>query len=165
MDILLIILGVILMVAGLAGCILPFLPGPPLCYVALLLQQLKDEAPFTSEFLWIWAGIMIFVTLLEYVIPIYGTKRYGGTKYGVWGCTIGLIFGFWMGPLGIIIGPFLGAFIGELIANNNSERAMRAALGAFAGFLAGTLLKLIACFIMIYYFILTFQQVNIGWSH
>lgn len=163
MDVLWIILGVILMVAGIAGCILPFLPGPPLCYLALLLQQVKEDAPFNEKFLWVWAGITLVVTVLDYVVPIYGTKRYGGSKYGVWGCTIGLIAGLFFGPVGIIIGPFVGALVGELLANSDSEKALKAALGSFVGFLVGILLKLIVCFIMIYYFIQSFWNADIGY--
>ena len=153
MDTLWFIVGTILMLVGILGCILPLLPGPPLCYVALLLQQLRSDTPFTAKFLWIWAGVTVFVTALDYVIPLVGTRKYGGSKYGVWGSTIGLIAGFWMGPLGIIIGPFVGAFIGEMIASNNSEHALRAAWGSFVGFLFGTLLKLIACLVMAWYFV------------
>ena len=153
MDVLWIVLGVLLMLVGLAGCILPFLPGPPLCFLALIIQQLKEVPPFTSKFLWIWAGVAVVITVIDYVVPLYGTKRFGGTKYGIWGCTIGLIAGLWLGPIGIIIGPFLGAFIGEMIANSNSDRAFKAALGSFIGFLFGTLLKLIVCFVMGYYLI------------
>jgi uncharacterized protein len=153
MDILWIVLGALLMIGGLVGSVLPFLPGPPLCYVGLILQQLKEEPPFTANFLWTWAGITVVVIVLEYIIPIYGTKRYGGTKYGMWGCTIGLIAGIWMGPIGIILGPFVGALIGEIIGNANSDHALKAAFGSFIGFLFGTLLKLIACCVMIYYFI------------
>lgn len=156
MDILLLVLGVILMLVGLVGCILPFLPGPPLCFAALLIQQLQSSPPYTSDFLLTWAGITIVVTALDYVIPIYGTKRFGGTKYGVWGSVVGLIGGLWMGPLGLIIGPFIGALAGELIANSKSEHALRAALGSFVGFLLGTLLKLVACFVMGWYFIEAF---------
>jgi uncharacterized protein YqgC (DUF456 family) len=153
MDSLWLILGILLMLAGLAGCILPFLPGPPLCFIALLLQQLRDEPPFSSEFLWLWAGIALVVTLLDYVIPVYGTKKFGGTSYGVWGCTLGLLIGIFLGPLGIIIGPFVGAFIGELLANANSQQALRAAMGSFIGFLFGTLLKLVTCLVMVWYFV------------
>jgi uncharacterized protein len=153
MDVLWIIIGAILMLVGLVGCILPFLPGPPLCFIGLWLQQLKDEKPFTSTFLWIWAGITVVVLILEYIIPAYGTKRYGGSKLGMWGCIIGMVGGFWLGPLGIIIGPFVGALVGELVNNANSENALRAAFGSFVGFLFGTLIKLIACGVMSYYFI------------
>jgi uncharacterized protein len=156
MDTVWLILGVLLMVGGLAGCILPFLPGPPLCYLALLIQQLRAEPPYTSKFLVVWAVVTLLITGLDYVIPIYGTKKFGGSQYGVWGCVIGLIAGLWLGPIGIIIGPFLGAFLGEWIASSNSDQALRAAWGSFLGFLVGTLLKLIACFVMIYYFIAAF---------
>jgi uncharacterized protein YqgC (DUF456 family) len=155
MDVIWITLGIVLMLAGLAGCILPFLPGPPLCFVALLIQQMKNEPPFSSKFLWIWLAVTGLVVALEYIIPVYGTKRYGGTRFGMWGCMIGLIFGFWFGPLGIIIGPFLGALVGELVGNANSDLALRAAFGSFIGFLVSTLLKLIVCFVMTYYFIVS----------
>jgi uncharacterized protein YqgC (DUF456 family) len=156
MDVVLLTVGVLLMIAGIAGCILPFVPGPPLSFLALLIQQLQATRPYTSKFLWIWAGVTLVVTLLDYIIPVYGTRKYGGSRYGVWGCIIGLIFGLWFGPLGIIAGPFIGAFIGELIANNNKDRALRAAMGSFIGFIVGTLLKLIACFVMVFYFIKAF---------
>lgn len=151
MDTLWLVIGIIVMLIGILGCFLPFLPGPPLCYIGLLLQQLRSDPPFTSKFLWMWAGITVVVTVLDYVIPLYGTKRFGGSKYGIWGCTIGLIAGFWFGPFGIIIGPFVGAFIGEIIAKNNSDQALKAAWGSFVGFLFGTLLKLIACLVMAWY--------------
>jgi uncharacterized protein len=153
MDVLWIILGSILMLVGLVGCVLPFLPGPPLCFIGLWIQQLKDEKPFTSNFLWIWAGLTVAVLVLEYVIPAYGTKKFGGSKYGMWGCIIGMVAGFWMGPLGIIIGPFAGALVGELVYNADSQNALRAALGSFVGFLFGTVLKLSACGVMTYYFV------------
>ena len=153
MDVLWMTLGVLLMLAGLAGCILPFLPGPPLCYIALLIQQLQSDPPYSTNFLILWAVITIAITCLDYVIPLYGTKKFGGTRFGIWGCAIGLVAGLWFGPLGLILGPFIGAFIGELLASSNSDQALRAAWGSFVGFLLGTLLKLIACFIMGYYFI------------
>lgn len=156
MDVLWLVLGVILMLAGLAGCILPFLPGPPLCYLALLVQQLQSDPPYATEFLLIWAGVTLVITGLDYVIPLYGTKRFGGTRYGMWGCVIGLIGGLWVPPWGLIVGPFAGAFIGEMMGNANTDHALRAAFGSFVGFLFGTLLKLVACFVMGWYFIEAF---------
>lgn len=156
MDVLWLVLGVILMLVGLAGCILPFLPGPPLCYLALLIQQLQSSPPYSTKFLLVWAGIAVVITGMDYVIPLYGTKRFGGTKYGMWGCVIGLLAGLWLGPLGIIAGPFVGAFVGELVGNSNSDHALRAAFGSFVGFVMGTLLKLVACFVMGWYFIQAF---------
>ena len=149
----LIIIGVILMLVGIAGCVLPLLPGPPLSFLALLIQQLNSPNPFSTKFLLIWGGITLVVTLLDYLIPVYGTKKFGGSKYGVWGCTIGLFIGLFLGPWGIIIGPFIGAFIGEIIANNNSSAALKSAFGSFIGFVFGTLLKLVACFVMGWYLV------------
>jgi len=146
-------MGGLLILGGIIGSIVPFLPGPPLAYVGLLLQQLRSDPPFTVKFLLIWAGITILVSVLDYFIPLYGTKKFGGSKYGMWGCTIGLFAGIFFPPWGIIAGPFLGAFVGEMIASNQSDQALRAALGSFIGFLFGTLLKLIACFMMGWYLI------------
>ena len=146
-----IIVGIILLLAGIVGCVLPFLPGPPLCFLALLVQQFNSEPPFTSRFMWIWAGVTILVVVLEYLIPAYGTKRYGGTRYGVWGCTIGLIAGTLVWPPGNYHWTICGSLRGEILANQDSQTAFRSALGSFVGFLMGTLLKLIVCFVMGWY--------------
>ncbi|HEX5171743.1 MAG TPA: DUF456 domain-containing protein [Cyclobacteriaceae bacterium] len=151
MDAFLLVLGIVIMLGGIAGSILPLLPGPPLSYLALLIQQFRSEAPYSAKFLITWAIITLVVTLLDYMIPMYGTKKFGGSKYGIWGCTIGLIAGMFFSPLGIIIGPFIGAFIGEIIGNQSSDHALKAALGSFLGFVFGTLLKLVACFVMGWY--------------
>jgi uncharacterized protein YqgC (DUF456 family) len=155
MDLVWAVIGGILMLTGIVGCLIPFLPGPPLSFLGLLLLQLRETAPFTSKFLIIWAVIVIAITVLDYLVPVYGTKRFGGTKYGLWGCTIGLIAGFWFGPIGIIAGPFLGALVGEWLGNRNSDQAFKAAIGSFVGFLVGTVLKLIASGVMTYYFIVS----------
>jgi uncharacterized protein YqgC (DUF456 family) len=85
------------------------------------------------------------VYILDYIIPALGTKKFGGSKYGIIGTTVGLVVGLiFLGPFGIIIGPFVGAFIGELIYDNeNSNRAFKAAIGSFIGFLFSTGLKFI----------------------
>ncbi|MEQ1588082.1 MAG: DUF456 domain-containing protein [Cyclobacteriaceae bacterium] len=153
MDIFWIVLGGIFIAAGIIGCFIPILPGPPLAFIGLWIQQIKSQQPFASKFLWIWAGITLIVTVMDYWVPVYSTKKFGGSKYGLWGCTIGLFLGLWMGPFGIIIGPFLGAFIGEILANQNSAHAVHAAVGSFIGFLFSTLLKLVACLVMVWYWI------------
>jgi uncharacterized protein YqgC (DUF456 family) len=153
MDITWIILGILLCVIGVLGSVLPVLPGSPLAFAGLLLQQLRHPKPFTSNFLWIWAGIVVLLIVLDYLVPIWGTKRFGGTKYGAWGCTIGFIAAFWLGPIGVILGPFAGAFIGEMIAGQDSKKSFKAAMGSFVGFLFGSLLKIIACLVMMYFII------------
>lgn len=151
MDIFWLIVAILLMLVGIAGSFLPVLPGPPLSYAALWVMQLRSEPPFTLTFLLIMLGVTLVVTLLDYWVPIYGTKRFGGTKYGIWGCTIGLLAGLFFPPWGIILGPFVGALLGELAGNANADHAFKAALGSFLGFLFGTLLKLITCLVMGYY--------------
>lgn len=153
MDTFLIVLGGLLILGGIIGSVVPFLPGPPLAFVGLLLQQLRSDPPFTLNFLLIWAGITVVVSVLDYVIPLYSTRKFGGSKYGMWGCTIGLIVGIFVPPWGIVLGPFIGAFLGETIASKQSGQALRAAAGSFVGFLFGTLLKLIACFMMGWYLV------------
>ncbi|TXH24580.1 MAG: DUF456 domain-containing protein [Cyclobacteriaceae bacterium] len=155
MEILWFVLGGLLILIGIVGCFLPVLPGPPLAFLGLWIQQLKEPNPFTSKFLWIWFGITVVVTAIDYWAPVYATKKFGGSKAGIWGCMIGLLLGFWMGPFGIIIGPLAGAFIGELMNNQDSSKALRAALGSFVGFLLSTLLKLIACVVMFWYWVVS----------
>ena len=153
MDIILIILAGILMFVGIIGCFLPILPGPPISYGGLLLMQLQSEAPFSTKFMIIWLMITIVVTGLDYVIPAYGTKRYGGSRMGVIGTFVGLIVGLFFSPVGIIVGPLLGALAGEYLVGKESKEAMRAAWGSFMGFLVGTLVKLVASIFMTFYYI------------
>lgn len=150
-----IIIGVLCVIGGLAGSLLPLLPGPPLAFVGLLLQQLREPDPFTARFLWIWAGIVLLSVILDYLIPVWGTKVFGGTRYGVWGTTLGFLLAFWMGPVGVVAGPFIGAFVGEMIGGQSSDKSFRAAWGSFLGFLLGSLLKLVLCGLMLYYLVRT----------
>ena len=153
MDYILIGLGIILMITGLFGCVLPLLPGPPLNYAGLLLLHFTTGFQFSTRFLVIWSIVTIVVYALDYVIPVWGTKKFGGSKRGVWGSMIGLIAGmFFFPPFGIIIGPFVGAVIGELTAGKDSKAALKSGFGSFVGFLTGTILKLIASGMMTWYF-------------
>ncbi len=145
MEWLWIVLAGILILVGLAGCILPVIPGPPISYAGLLLLQVAKDNPFSAETMMIWLTVTIVVTLLDYVVPVWGTRKYGGSRQGVWGSIIGLLAGlFFFPPIGIVIGPFAGAILGEMIAGKNSNDAFRAGFGSFVGLMAGTLLKLIA---------------------
>lgn len=144
------ILGYALCILGIIGCIVPMLPGPWLAYAGILLPMLWGiNIPAWQ----IWGGfaLCIIVTILDYIVPAIGTAKFNGSKYGIWGCTIGTIIGLFFLPIGIIAGPFIGAVIGELYAGKKSDEALRAGLGSFFGFLAGTLIKVIVCFIFIYY--------------
>ncbi len=153
MDLFLIIVAGILIVIGFLGSILPVLPGPPLSYVGLLVLHFTDKVQFSTNFLIYWAIIVILIQVLDAFIPIWGTKKFGGSKQGMWGSTIGILVGMFFGPIGIVFGPFIGAFIGELSANKNNTEALKAAFGAFIGFVVGTVSKLIIAGFMIYYYV------------
>lgn len=148
-----IILGTLLLIAGLVGSFVPFIPGPPLAYGALLLHQFTGNYPYSTQFLLIWAGVTIGVMLLENLIPAWGTQRFGGTRYGIAGCIIGLLTGAVLfPPFGIILGPLVGAFLGEFLAGQTSDQALRSAWGSFMGFLTGVLIKVITVGLMGYFF-------------
>jgi len=153
MDYVLIGLGILLLVSGILGCVLPVIPGPPLNYAALLLLHFTGRYQFSPHFLLVWAVISVVVYALDYVIPAWGTRKFGGSRRGVWGSVIGLVVGlFFFPPFGIIVGSFAGAVIGELTAGKDSVTALKAGFGSFIGILLGTLLKLIASGMMTWYF-------------
>jgi len=154
MDYFLLLMAILCLIMGFIGSILPALPGPPLSWVGLLLFKFSR---FGAEVTWRWiavfAGIVILVTILDYIVPAWGTKKMGGTKAGSWGATIGLIIGIFFSPWGIILGPFLGAFVGELMVGTSGEHSLKAAFGAFIGFLFGVGVKLVACAWITGYFV------------
>lgn len=154
METVIIIIGAILLFLGIIGSILPVLPGPVLGYLGLIVLMFLPDPPFTDTFLINWGIVVLIVTVLDYVVPVWGTKKLGGSRWGINGSIIGLIVGFFfLGPFGLIIGPFLGAYLGELLAGKTTRIAWRSALGSFLGFLAGTFIKLILVLIMVYHFI------------
>lgn len=149
MNTTLIIIAIVLALIGIAGSILPGLPGPPLSWAGLLVLSFTTKGDYTLTFLIITAVTAAVITVLDYIIPSISTKKHGGSKAGVWGCNIGLIIsliGLPFGPtgiLGVIFWPFAGALVGELLSHKPFKEAMRASWGAFLGFLAGTGLKLV----------------------
>jgi uncharacterized protein len=151
-DYILLILGILLLIIGIIGCLVPILPGPPLSFLGLILLHLSRFGHFSYPTLITLGVIAVVVTILDYVVPIWGTKRFGGSKYGIRGATVGLIIGVFFGPLGIIIGPLLGAFIGEMIFKDDINYAFKAGIGSLLGFLMGIGLKLTSSFIITFYF-------------
>lgn len=151
MEYFLLITGFICMLVGIVGSFLPILPGPPISWLGLLLLYLTNGIPLSYWVLGITLFIAIVVGILDYIIPAKGTKKFGGSQYGVWGTNIGLVIGLIAPiPFGFIIGPFVGALVGELIYDNKDhQRAVKAATGSFIGFLASTFIKFVVC--MVYF--------------
>ena len=153
MDYFLLAVAIVLMIAGIAGCLLPVLPGPPLSYLGLVALHFTRFADVSKNLFIILAIVAIVVTVIDYVVPIWGTRRFGGSKYGMRGATVGLIIGLFLGPLGIIIGPFIGAVVGELIFKDDIKYALKAGFGSLLGFLTGVGLKLAASLLITFYFV------------
>jgi uncharacterized protein YqgC (DUF456 family) len=147
MDILLLLIGLVCMILGVLGSFLPVLPGPLMSWIGLLLLYFTDAVAMNYWMLGITFVVTVIITILDFVIPAQGTKRFGGSRYGIWGTNIGLVVGFFSPiPFGIVIGPFIGALIGELIYNSTDHnRAIKAATGSFLGFLASAFIQFVIC--------------------
>jgi len=164
MEIAVIVIGVILIIIGLVGSILPALPGPPLAYGALLLLFFSPAAKaayFANNYIWLIAlGIITaIITAVDYLMPIWGTKKFGGTKAGSRGSTIGLVIGALLafftagiGAIAILLGPAVGAYIGEKQAGQTNQVAIQSAKGSFLGFIAGTAMKVFIVIAIAIYF-------------
>lgn len=153
MEIALAILGVLIIILGLIGCFVPVLPGPPLAYISLLLLQIGPEKPFSTKFMLITVGIVILVTVLDYVVPALGTKKWGGSRYGIIGALAGVFAGlFILPPFGILIFPLLGAMVGEILNGADTNKALKSAIGTLAGLIFGTILKFSVTAYIAYHF-------------
>lgn len=149
------LLGILLIVIGYIGSVMPSLPGPPIALIAIYLVHFT-VSPFSTATLIILTVLAIVMAIADYFVPIMGTKKFGGSKSGVKGSTIGLIVGViltfmtsGLGVLLLLIGPFAGAFLGEKYAGNSNEMALKSATGSFLGFLAGTFGKIIVVTIIL----------------
>lgn len=161
MDILLLLLGFICVVVGIFGSFLPALPGLALSWLGILLLYLTNAVPNNYWVLGITLAITLIISILDYIIPAKGTKKFGGSKYGIWGTNIGLIIGLFIPiPFGFVIGAFAGALLGELYFDKEDhKRALKAATGSFLGFLVSSFMKFVVCMI----FLGTFLYV--GWTN
>ena len=157
MTYVLIAIVIVLALIGLVGAVVPGIAGTPFSFLALLVLSFVDGIDYTTRFLVIMGLIGAAVFTVDYVVPVWGTKRLGGTKAGVRGSTIGLILGllvtfiFPIGFIAVLLGPFIGAYIGEKSVGTEDHLAWRSALGSFVGFLLGTGIKLIYACVCIYY--------------
>ena len=151
-DVAFIALGAILLLIGFVGSIIPVLPGVACAYAALWTLYPTSYA-LTGERLLVGGIVASVVIVLDYVVPALGAKKFECSRWGVFGCMAGTIVGLFFAPFGIILGPFLGAVAGELIAGKALSAAMRGGIGALLGFLAGVVLKFAACALFTWWFV------------
>lgn len=144
----------LLLFAGLIGTVLPALPGPPIAWAGLLAAHFSAYSKIELWILIVTGIAAAFVTLMDNIFPSIMTKKAGGSKAATTGCAVGLIAALFLGPVFILIAPFIGAYIGEMINDSSdSKRALKAAFGAFKGFLLGTGIKIISVIIFIWIFV------------
>ena len=153
MSTLILIFAACLTVVGIVGCFIPVVPGPLLSYCGVLCLLLTDAPPSMTALVAFGVATMV-VSILDYVIPMVGAKRFNCSKIGVWGVAIGTMAGLFFFPLGLVLGPFLGAFIVELIVKRSIADAALGGIGALLGFLASVLLRMLLCAGMLVYVIL-----------
>lgn len=141
-------------IVGLLGTVLPVLPGTIVSYLGMLLIAFRPDSEISLTMLIIWGILSVAVIVMDYILPAFLSKRFGGTKAGSTGATIGTILGIFGGPIGIILGPFFGAVIGELMAEKLSfNEAIKVGVGSMLSFLVGTFFKFIAGGLMLFYII------------
>jgi uncharacterized protein YqgC (DUF456 family) len=145
----------VLLLLGLAGCILPALPGPPLSWLGLVVVWAGrgfEAHTFGWPLVAILLGATVLVSVLDLMAPVIGARRYGASRWGTWGSIVGMLVGMFMfPPFGMIVGTFVGAFAGEMAAGQETRRSLRAAWGVFVGTMVGTVLKLIVSGVITWY--------------
>lgn len=157
MEIILFIMAGLFMILGLLGSFLPVLPGIPLSWIGLLIFYLIPGIGVNYLFLGITLAVAILIYILNLIVPALGTRKFGGSRKGMIGATIGLIIGIFAPfPFAILICPFLGAFIGELMNKSDSRTAGKAAFGSFIGLLASSFMEFIVSFAFLILFLYQF---------
>ena len=154
MDLILLVLGLILCLIGILGSFLPIIPGPVSSWLGILLLYSTSTVEFNLNFILITFTVAISVGFLDYIIPILGVKKLGGTRSGQIGTIIGLILCLiLLGPIGIIIGPFLGALLGEMSTNKSFQDSIKPAFGSFIGVIAGSIFKFLISLSFLFFYI------------
>jgi uncharacterized protein len=161
MDTILLILGFVCAIVGIFGSFLPVLPGPIISWIGLVMLYLTEKVANNYWILGITLIIVLIISILDYTIPAKGTKKFGGSSYGIWGTNIGMLIGIFVPiPFGFIVGAFVGAFVGELLYNSQDKnRALKAATGSLLGFLASSFMKMVVCLcFLLLYVVVAFRE-------
>jgi uncharacterized protein YqgC (DUF456 family) len=150
LDIALYVLAALLMLGGLAGSVLPMLPGIPMVFGGIWLAAAVDG--YRHLGLWwllIIGAIGAVGVIVDFVASTLGAKRVGASPRALWGAAIGTIVGMFFGIPGLLFGPFIGAILGELASGTSVLRSAHVGVGTWLGLLFGTLLKLVLSFLMV----------------
>jgi len=160
MDIFLIIIGLIFCILGIIGSFSPIIPGPITSWVGLFVIHFTSIIPFDIQFLIITFLVAVSIFIIDLLIPIIGLKKFGGTRKGLIGATVGLLIGLFLaGPIGLIGGSFLGAVSGEYTSNKSLKKSLKPAIGTFIGIISGTIIKfLVATLFLVLYFYLVYTN-------
>lgn len=151
------VVAALLIIAGIAGAVVPALPGVPLVFAGMLLAAWADHFQHVGAITLTVLGVLSVIALLiDFVAGMLGAKRVGASSRALWGATIGTFAGLFFGIPGLLLGPFVGAVIGELTAGSRMHAATRVGIGTWLGLLFGTLAKLALCFAMLGLFLLAF---------
>ena len=157
METIVIILAITAGIIGIVGSILPGLPGAPFSWIGMLILYIWGNGtnaagdPMSLKTLIIWGVVVVAVSIIDYIVPMYFTKLTGGSRYAERGAMIGLFAGIILTPIGMIAGSFLGAFLAELLyAQKDAASSLKAAVGSFIGFIAGTGIKTIAAVLIMW---------------
>jgi len=157
MQVLYFIIAALLIAGGIAGAILPALPGVPLVFGGMLLAAWADHFQHVGAVTLTLLGVLCVIALLiDFVAGALGAKRVGASPRALWGAAIGTVAGLFFGLPGLLLGPFLGAVAGELTTGSKVDHATRVGIGTWLGLLFGTLAKLALCFTMVGVFLLAF---------
>ena len=144
------VVAILLVLAGIAGSVLPALPGVPLVFVGLLLGAWIDHFQKVGWFTLVILGLLTLLSFaVDFLATSMGAKRVGASKWAIAGSALGTLAGLFFGIPGLILGPFLGAVAGELLARRGQRQAVRSGLGAWIGLLVGTAGKLALIFAMV----------------
>ncbi len=153
-ELLLMIVSGALIIVGIIGAILPVLPGLPLSFLGILLFKFSDRCEYGWTTVLVLGLITGVALLLDYIIPVIGNKKFGGSRYGAAGCLIGMVMGLlFFPPLGMIIGAFVGAVIFEMLFDAKELKpSLKAGLGVFIGFISSTFINFLASLLLAYVF-------------
>ncbi len=150
LHIVLYVIAALLIVAGVAGTILPVLPGVPLVFAGMLIAAWTDGFQHVGAISLIILGLLAVIALVvDFVAGLLGAKRVGASRLALFGAVVGTLVGIFFGIPGLLIGPFAGALLGELVAGSTMRRATDVGVAAWLGFLIGAVFKLALCFAML----------------